>query len=355
MNNNPSTQLPSPPELQPIHTISSKIWHIASLALTIGGIALMAVGGWIFFRMQIEAHKSPPARIIEYSAEELEADNAVPVDEPDTITSKVEPSAPAINTGDGPTRPDEPAAPQPAQAPDVIKQNEVVAPEQEIEAPLDDSTTQNIGAIENEQENEVVPPDVPFEPEPLSLADNPLLVVEGEAETSVPDQTESANEAGSTALNAPLTRVVAESIGLDSEVTAVGWESVVQDGVSTNVWRVADYAAGWHTNSTLPGQGGNIVLSAHHNIKGEVFRYTVDLEPGDIITLYDESHSYDYVVEDKFIVKDKGEPEAARRENAKWIGPFNEERLTLVTCWPYTNNTHRLIVIAKPVGSSTSG
>jgi sortase (surface protein transpeptidase) len=22
--------------------------------------------------------------------------------------------------------------------------------------------------------------------------------------------------------------------------------------------------------------------------------------------------------------------------------------LTLVTCWPYTNNTHRVIVIAKP-------
>ena len=52
---------------------------------------------------------------------------------------------------------------------------------------------------------------------------------------------------------------------------------------------------------------------------------------------------------DKFIVKDKGEPEAVRRANAKWIGPFNEERLTLVTCWPYNNNTHRLIVIAKPV------
>jgi sortase A len=114
---------------------------------------------------------------------------------------------------------------------------------------------------------------------------------------------------------------------------------------------VADYAAGWHRNSVLPDQGGNVVLSAHHNIKGQVFRYTVDLEPGDLITLYDATQSYDYLVEDKFIVKDKGEPEAVRLENAKWIGPFNEERLTLITCWPFNSNTHRLIVIAKPAGT----
>ncbi len=92
-----------------------------------------------------------------------------------------------------------------------------------------------------------------------------------------------------------------------------------------------------------------MVLSAHHNIKGEVFRRTVDLEPGDIVTLYDDAgQAYHYIIEDKFIVKDKGEPDAVRRANAKWIGPFNDERLTLVTCWPYNNNTHRVIVIGKP-------
>lgn len=26
-----------------------------------------------------------------------------------------------------------------------------------------------------------------------------------------------------------------------------------------------------------------------------------------------------------------------------------DERLTFVTCWPYTNNTHRVIVVAEPV------
>jgi sortase A len=115
---------------------------------------------------------------------------------------------------------------------------------------------------------------------------------------------------------------------------------------------VADFAAGWHKNSALPGQQGNVVFSGHHNIKGEVFRYLVNLEPGDVITLYVGDQPYQYAVADKFIIKDKGEPEAVRRENAKWIGPFNDQRLTLVTCWPYNNNTHRLIVIGDPVGDA---
>jgi LPXTG-site transpeptidase (sortase) family protein len=55
------------------------------------------------------------------------------------------------------------------------------------------------------------------------------------------------------------------------------------------------------------------------------------------------------VVTEKHILKEKGEPPEVRRQNAKWIEPSDDERLTMITCWPYTNNTHRLIVVAKPV------
>jgi len=146
----------------------------------------------------------------------------------------------------------------------------------------------------------------------------------------------------------PPTRIVAPAINLDAKVIPVGWKQIIQDGKPVSVWEVADYAAGWHQNSALPGGGGNIVLSGHHNIKGEVFRYVVDLEPGDTITLFADGRPYTYTVESRFVVRDKGEPEEKRLENARWIGPFPDERLTLVTCWPYTNNTHRVIVIAKP-------
>jgi len=143
-------------------------------------------------------------------------------------------------------------------------------------------------------------------------------------------------------------RIVAEAIGLDSPVVEAGWHQETIDGQTVSVWDVVEYAAGWHKNSVLPGGEGNVVLSGHHNILGEAFRYIVDLEPGDEVTLYADDRPYDYVIEDKFILKDKGEPPEVREANARWIGPFDDQRLTLVTCWPYNNNTHRVVVVAKP-------
>jgi sortase A len=150
----------------------------------------------------------------------------------------------------------------------------------------------------------------------------------------------------------PPDRIVAESIGLDAPVVPVGQNVVDVDGQATALWEVAEYAAGWHKGSALPGRVGNIVLSGHHNIKGEVFRHLEHLQEGDKIVLYADGRPYRYVVQLKMIVKEKGEPLAVREENARWIGPFPDERLTLVACWPYTSNTHRVIVVARPADVS---
>jgi len=148
--------------------------------------------------------------------------------------------------------------------------------------------------------------------------------------------------------HSPPTRIVAPAIGLDSPVVEVSWEPTERDGELVGVWLVADYAAGFHSTSAYPGNPGNTVISGHHNIRGKVFRYLVDLAPGDEVFLYVGDVVYPYVVVDKMILPDRDVPLEQRRENARWIGPFPDERLTLVTCWPYTNNTHRVIVIAKP-------
>ncbi|WP_268808082.1 sortase family protein [Thermoflexus hugenholtzii] len=37
-----------------------------------------------------------------------------------------------------------------------------------------------------------------------------------------------------------------------------------------------------------------------------------------------------------------------RQRNLAWILLTPEEGLTLVPCWPPENNTHRLIVVARP-------
>ncbi len=147
----------------------------------------------------------------------------------------------------------------------------------------------------------------------------------------------------------PPTRIVAPAIGLDAPVVEVGWRLQEENGQMVSIWEVADYAAGWHKTSAHPGQVGNVVISGHHNIKGEVFRYVVNLETGDAVQLYTGDRIYHYTVAEKHILKEKGMPEEVRRKNAEWISPTDDTRLTMVTCWPYTNNTHRVIVVARPV------
>jgi len=147
-----------------------------------------------------------------------------------------------------------------------------------------------------------------------------------------------------------LARIVAPAINLDVPVVPVGWTLVEKQGQIQSVWDTASYAAGHHINSALPGQGGNIVLSGHNNIEGEVFRYVVDLEVGDRVSLVTEDgRRFVYRVVEKNILPETGASAEQRAANAQYIEPnYDEERLTLVTCWPYWSNTHRVIVIATP-------
>jgi sortase A len=148
-------------------------------------------------------------------------------------------------------------------------------------------------------------------------------------------------------------RIVIPAIDLDAPVTSIGL-AAVRDGDQTYFqWQVPnDFQAGWHNTSAPLGQPGNTVLNGHHNIYGEVFRRLVELKIGDAITMYDAERAYAYAVAEVEILKERDEPLAVRQENARWIEPTADERLTLVTCWPYTDNSHRLVVVARPVTTS---
>jgi sortase A len=143
--------------------------------------------------------------------------------------------------------------------------------------------------------------------------------------------------------------LVIASVGIDSAVIPVGWEVVEQSGQQYSVWKVADFAVGWHQTTAALGQPGNTVMAGHHNVQGEVFRDLVNVERGDKVIAYAGDQKFEYYVELKTIVKEKGEPLEVRQRNAQWISATADERLTFVTCWPYTNNTHRVIVVAKRV------
>ncbi len=142
------------------------------------------------------------------------------------------------------------------------------------------------------------------------------------------------------------TRIVIPAINLDAPVEPVGWSQV--NGVSA--WDIPDhFAAGWLKTSAPLGRSGNTVLDGHHNIAGEVFRHLVDLKAGDVIEVYSGAKRVVYQVTALHILPDRDQPLEVRQKNAEWIQPTLDERLTLVTCWPYTNNTHRLIVVAMPI------
>jgi sortase A len=142
------------------------------------------------------------------------------------------------------------------------------------------------------------------------------------------------------------TRIVIPSISLDASIETVGWSTT--DGVS--MWDLPDhFAAGWLKTSALLGQPGNTVLDGHHNIDGKVFQHLVDLKAGATIEVDANSQVYFYRVTTLRIVPERDQPMEVRLQNAKWIQPTTDERLTLVTCWPYNDNSHRLIIVARPI------
>ena len=144
-------------------------------------------------------------------------------------------------------------------------------------------------------------------------------------------------------------RIVIPQIGLDAPVEEIGVTAVQSGGQTYYQWLVPDrFAAGWHDNSALLGQPGNTVLNGHHNVYGEVFRDIIDLDKGDQIILYDANQAYSYQITDKEILLESGQSLEVRLDNAAWIAPTEDERITIVTCWPYTDNSHRLVVVAKP-------
>ncbi len=123
-----------------------------------------------------------------------------------------------------------------------------------------------------------------------------------------------------------------------------------ESGKPYRQWNVPNkYAAGWHNASAPPGTAGNTVLNGHNNIHGAIFGNLVDLALGEEIIIFKQDRQYVYKVVHREFLPERGEPLRIRLRNARWISPSNDDRLTIVTCWPNTSNTHRLIVIALPL------
>lgn len=96
---------------------------------------------------------------------------------------------------------------------------------------------------------------------------------------------------------------------------------------------------GHYGGSGNPGEPRNMVLVAHNDIYGEIFRDIQHMEPGDEIRIQsNDNRWYTYVVYNKDIVNP---------EDVWVLAPGNEPIVTLITCHPYRVDTHRMIVFGR--------
>ncbi len=147
-------------------------------------------------------------------------------------------------------------------------------------------------------------------------------------------------------------RIVIDAIDLDAPVKSAETLEVTIDGQKVIQFLIPeDYAGGWHEGSAPLGMIGNTIISGHHNAFGEVFTDLETLETGDEVIVVSGSTEFHYIIVNKMILPERDEPLETRLENARWILPSEDERLTLVTCWPSNSNTHRLILVATPFGT----
>jgi LPXTG-site transpeptidase (sortase) family protein len=146
-------------------------------------------------------------------------------------------------------------------------------------------------------------------------------------------------------------QVIIESIELKAPIKAAIESTVSRSGYNFFQWEAPDeFAAGWHLDSAHLGEPGNIVLNGHNNINGMVFRYLHQIQVGDKVSVTgSDQKSYTYLVTNVMILAERDVSIDQRLDNARWISASEDTRLTLITCWPVNSNTHRLIVVAKPL------
>jgi LPXTG-site transpeptidase (sortase) family protein len=90
-------------------------------------------------------------------------------------------------------------------------------------------------------------------------------------------------------------------------------------------------------------------MNGHHNIYGEVFRDLYRVQVGEEIEVTSGDKVFTYVVVYTGVLPERNQPLDVRLANAEWIQGTEDERLTLITCWPYESNTHRVVVVAVPL------
>ncbi|MGB8648819.1 MAG: sortase [Anaerolineae bacterium] len=196
----------------------------------------------------------------------------------------------------------------------------VVQAQQAVVAPTAQATTGAQGELPgasfppaNASQNEL--PGSSFPPEALPVA----LGVNVESVPALPPPTPGPQSP---------TRIVIKKLGID-------WPIVEGDS-----WDELQRGVGHHVGSANPGERGNMVLSGHDDVFGEVFREIDQLKNGDEIVVYSGGHAFRYAVRAQRVVSPS---------ELSVLTPTREPIVTLITCTPYRVDSMRLVVIGQLV------
>ncbi len=121
------------------------------------------------------------------------------------------------------------------------------------------------------------------------------------------------------------------------QIEAIGVDAPIVQGDS---WEQLKKGVGQLVGSANPGVGGNLVLSAHNDIFGEIFRDLDRLQPGDQVQVYTNQRTFTYSVVSSQIV----EP-----TRVEVLTQTSEATLTLISCYPYAVDTQRIVISASLV------
>lgn len=134
---------------------------------------------------------------------------------------------------------------------------------------------------------------------------------------------------------APLKLPAGKETVIRARIAAINVDAPVNWG---DDWESLKTGIGQNVTSTKPGQNGNLILSAHNDIFGQIFRDLDQLRPGDEIILMSEKQAYTYIVQETRIV----EP-----NQVEVISQTEDATVTLISCYPYLIDNKRIVVTGK--------
>lgn len=118
------------------------------------------------------------------------------------------------------------------------------------------------------------------------------------------------------------------------QVSAIGVDAPIVQG---DGWEQLKKGVAQHIGTANPGEKGNLVLSAHNDVFGEIFKDLDKLKEGDTITVFTSQRTFTYIVRQTQIV----EP-----TQVEVMKQGQEAMVTLISCYPYMKDNQRIVVTA---------